>query len=265
MILMTLMTRLLSRQNQPISLNLRDRRTLKKPAKYRDYKMDYFRRENKANVAMIEEFEDISVSDVLKNENWHKAMSEEFNSLTKMKSWDLVKPSEQMQPLTCRWILRQKQDGRLKARLVARGFVQKEGIDYSETFNPVAHYVSIRLILSLAASNKMKLMTFDVKTAFLHGKLKEDIFMYQPEGFNDGTGRVCKLNKSIYGLKQAPKIWNKEFSKFLKSLGLDNTDDDPCIYYDKDRSVILSLFVDNGLVAGTNEDDMINILNRLNQ
>lgn len=94
-------------------------------------------------------------------------MSEKFSSLTKMKTWDLVKPSEQVQTLTCRWILRQKQDGRLKARLVAIGFEQKEGIDYSETFSLVAHYMSIRLILSLAALNKMKLMTFDVKTAFL--------------------------------------------------------------------------------------------------
>lgn len=89
--------------------------------------------------------------------------------------------------------------------------------------------------------------------------------MYQFEGFNDGTGRVCKLNKSLYGLKQAPKNWNKEFSKFLKSLGFDNTDDDPCIYYNKDRSVILALFVDDGLVAGANENDMIKILDRLNQ
>jgi len=109
-----------------------------------------------------------------------------------MKTWDLVKAPDKAQPLTCRWILRQKQDDRLKARLVARGFEQKEGIDYSETFSPVVRHVSIRLILSLAASNKMKLMTFDVKTAFLHGELKEEIFMYQPEGFNDGTGRVCK-------------------------------------------------------------------------
>lgn len=147
---------------------------------------------------------------------------------------------------------------------MARGFEQKEGVDYSETFSPVARHVSVRLIFSLAASNKMKLMTFDVKTAFLHGDLIETIFMHQPDGFDDGTGRVCKLNKSIYGLKQAPKNWNKNFSKVLISLGFDNTDDDPCVYYNKDRSILLALFVD-GLIAGKNEANMIKILNKLNE
>lgn len=124
--------------------------------------------------------------------------------------------------------------------------------------------MSIRLILRLAASNKMKLMTFDLKTAFLHGILKERIFMYQPEGFNDGTKRVCKLEKSIYGLKQAPKIWNDKFSNFLKSFGFHNTDDDPCVYYNERRDIIITLFVDDGLIAGKNEEKMMEILNKLN-
>lgn len=138
--------------------------------------MNYPCRHNSANVAMIERFEDISVPGALKNEKWRKAMTEEFDSLIKMKTWKLVEPPKQVQPLTCRWIQRQKEDGRLKAKLVARGFEQKEGVDYSEIFSPVVHDVSIRLILSLAASNRMKLMTFEVKTAFLHGNLKEDLY-----------------------------------------------------------------------------------------
>lgn len=254
-----------SDDNQPAQINLRNRRTLKAPARFKDYVMGYRREENYANVAMIGEIEDISLSEALNDEKWRKAMNEEFESLIKMKTWNLVEAPEDVQPLTCRWILRQKQDGRFKARLVARGFEQKEGIDYSETFSPVARHVSIRLILSLAASMKMKLMTFDVKTAFLHGDLKEDIYMYQPEGFDDGTGHVCKLNKSIYGLKQAPKNWNEKFSKFLKSLGFENTDDDPCVYYNEDRSMIIALFVDDGLIAGTNTDEMIQVLEKLNR
>ncbi|XP_024872522.1 uncharacterized protein LOC112455059 [Temnothorax curvispinosus] len=188
--LMTLMFPLTHQIEISLYSNLRDRRNLKPPAKFGDYILGYFRGGNSANVAMIGEVEDISVSDALKDENWRKAMSEELSSLIKIKTWDLVKHSKQVQLLTCRWILRRKQDGRFKARLVARGFEQKEGIDYSETFNPVAHHVSIRLIFSLAASDKMKLMTFDIKTAFLYGNLKEEIFMHQPEGFNDGTGRI---------------------------------------------------------------------------
>ncbi|KAK9701256.1 Reverse transcriptase (RNA-dependent DNA polymerase) [Popillia japonica] len=106
--------------------------------------------------------------------------------------------------------------------------------------------------------------------------------MYQPEGYNDNTGRVCKLNKSLYGLKQAPKNWNDKFSTFLKTLGLENTDDDPCIYstflktlglentdddpciyYSQDRRIIIALFVDDGLVVGKNVKDMLQILNQL--
>ena len=140
-----------------------------------------------------------------------------------------------------------------KPDLLPEAFEQEKEINYSETFSPVASYASIRLILSFAASNRMRLMTFDVRTAFLHGDLQEEIYMYQPEGFDDGTGRVCKLNKSIYGLKQAPKNWNEKFSKYLKSVGFDDTDDDPCVYYNNDKSMIITLFVDDGLVAGKNE------------
>lgn len=251
-------------ENNSTRRNLRDRHTLKKPERLNDYVFDnYF--ENESNVAMIGEVEDIPVSEALKNEKWRKAMTEEFKSLTKMKTWDLVKAPDYIKPLTCRWILRQKNDGRYKARLVARGFEQKEGIDYNDTFSPVVRYVSIRLILSFAASSNMKLMTFDVKTAFLYGDLQEEIFMYQPEGFQNGTSDVCKLNKSLYGLKQAPKNWNDKIMKFLKTLGLENTDDDPCVYYNQDRSMILALFVDDGLIAGKNNEDMTKVLKRLNR
>lgn len=88
--------------------------------------------------------------------------------------------------------------------MVVRGFEQKEGQDYFEIFSPVARHVSIRFILNIAASENMKIISFDVKTAFLHGDLKETIFMNQPEGFEDGTGRICLLTKSLYGLKQYP-------------------------------------------------------------
>lgn len=108
-------------------------------------------------------------------------------------------------------------------------------------------------------------MTFDVKTAFLHGELKEEIFVRQPEGFDDGTRRVCKLNKSLYGLKQAPKNWNEKFSKYLNLLGFDCTDDDPCMYYNQDRSMIIALFVDDGLMAGKNKQTMIETLEKLNR
>lgn len=199
------------------------------------------------------------------NAYWKDAKDEEMNSLIAMNTWDLVELPNSVKPLTCKWVLKQKEDGRLKARLVIRGFEQTEGIDYFDTFSPVAQYTSIRLILSHAASSDMDIITFDVKTAFLHGHLDEDIYMYQPVGYNDNTGRVCKLKKSIYGLKQAPRNWNEKFSSYLKSIGFDNTNDDPCIYYNQDRSTILALFVDDGLIVGKNKEEIIKVLELLKE
>lgn len=240
--------------------NLRDRRNLRKPAKFADYKLS-----SDEDTVLIGEVNDIPVDEALKDKQWHKAMTEEFESLTNMQTWKLVELPENVKPLSCRWILREKQDGRLKARLVARGYQQTKGIDYTEIFSPVARHASIRLVLSIVASKKMKLKTFDVKTAFLYGELEEEIYMTQPEGFHDGTDRICKLSKSIYGLKQAPKNWNKKVSSFLKTLNFKNTDDDPCIYYNKNRSMLMVLFVDDGLIAGTNEEDILNILKKINR
>ncbi|XP_076298344.1 uncharacterized protein LOC143217692 [Lasioglossum baleicum] len=244
---------------------LHNRQTLKTPARFLDYLWSRPCGENHADVAMVGEVEDISTSEALKDKNWREAMSDEFESLTAMKTWELVEPPCHTKPLTCRWVLRRKHDGRFKARLVVRGFQQEEGINYFETFSPVARYASIRLILSLAASAKMKLITFDVRTAFLYGDLEEEIFMHQPEAFKDGTNRVCRLRKSLYGLKQAPKNWNAKFSKSLQALEFSNTDDDPCIYYNKDRSTVIALFVDDGLVAGTNKENILQTLDRLNK
>lgn len=162
--------------------------------------------------------------------------------------------------MTCRWVLTEKPNGKLKARLVARGFEQQKGIDYDGTFSPVASYASIRLILSHVASEKWKLISFNVKTAFLYAKLKEVIHMVQPEGFGDGSGNVCLLFKAIYGLKQAPKEWNKEITGSFEEIGLESSDDDPSVFYNKDKTIIVALFVDDGLVAGKDEKEIFDLL-----
>lgn len=245
---------------------LRDRRTLQPPPRLRDCVLDSCRGGKSAKVAMIGETEDIPVSEALRDEKWRRAMQEEYDSLMEMKTWKLVDCPEGAKPITCRWVLREKADGRFKARLVARGFEQKEGVDYTETFSPVARHASIRLLLSHAASEKMKLVSFDVKTAFLYGNLEQDIYMHQPEGFDDGTRKVCKLNKSLYGLKQAPRMWNERVTThFEKKIGLINTDDDPCIYYNKDKSIMLSLFVDDGLVVGKDEEEIYKLLDEISK
>ena len=148
---------------------------------------------------------------------------------------------------------------RFKARLCARGFMQQHGIDYNETFAPVVRYDSLRVFLASVAVNDLELTQFDVQTAFLYGDLEEDIFMEVPEGLSVKAEQsvsarknlVCKLSKSLYGLKQSPRCWNSKFCAFLRRFNLKESDADKCIFVGSvdGISVYLALFVDDGLIA----------------
>lgn len=151
---------------------------------------------------------------------------DEINALLKNNTWTLVPASPSQNPVGCKWIFRVKRhpDGsieRHKARLVAKGFHQQQGIDYDETFSHVIKPATIRTVLCIAVSRGWSLRQLDVKNAFLHGFLNEDIYMIQPPGFIDPTKptHVCKLNKSLYGLKQAPRAWFHRMTSFLLSVG----------------------------------------------
>lgn len=145
----------------------------------------------------------------LNSKQWNTAMKEELSSLEENSTWTLVELPADRKPISNRWVYRIKRrvDGeidRYKARLVVRGFSQKKDIDYNESFSHVARFDTIRAMLSVSANEHLELAQFDVQTAFLNGILEEDIYMAQPEGFKDETNRVCKLDKSLYGLKQPP-------------------------------------------------------------
>ena len=148
---------------------------------------------------------------------WELAMKDEMKSLEKNKTWLLTKLPSVKKALHNQWVFRVKDehDGtkRYKAKLVVKGFQQKEGIDFNEIFSPVVKMTTIRLVLSIVAAENLHLEQLDVKTAFLHGDLDEDIYMTQPEGFQikGKENLVCKLKKSLYGLKQAP-CDNRQFS-----------------------------------------------------
>ena len=119
-----------------------------------------------------------------------------------------------------------------KARLVAQGFGQKAGIDFFDTYSPVVHITTIRVLLALASIHKLFIHQMDVKTAFLHGDLDEEIYMNQPEGFSvpGQEHKVCKLVKSFYGLKQAPKQWHEKFDSIILSYGFYINESDNCLY-----------------------------------
>ncbi|GBN48468.1 Retrovirus-related Pol polyprotein from transposon TNT 1-94 [Araneus ventricosus] len=195
-------------------------------------------------------------------------MKEEMDSLEANNTWELVNLPQDRKAIGSRWVYKIKKnaDGtvqRFKARLVAKGYSQKVGVDFNETFNPVVRWDTIRTIFSVAAYKKLKLVQFDVKTAFFYGDLQEDIYMHQPQGFEDGTGQVCKLLKSIYGLKQAPRVWNERFKSFAMKCGLKQSNSDPCLFLNDEKSIYLIVYVDDGIISSVDEQAVKQFLEKL--
>jgi hypothetical protein len=164
---------------------------------------------------------------------WKEAIDKEVKSICDNGTFELVKHHGSV--IGCSWLfkIKYKQDGTIekyKARIVAQGFSQRYGVDFQETYAPVAKLKSIRTILALAALNQLILHQMDVETAFLNGTLIENVYMKPPEGFGNQQGMVCKLLKTLYGLKQSPREWNTELDTYLKSQGYSPTEADCCIY-----------------------------------
>ncbi|GJS00640.1 zinc finger, CCHC-type containing protein [Tanacetum coccineum] len=179
---------------------------------------------------------------------------------------EIPEPRKGCKPFGCKWIFKRKMkvDGtidKFKARLVIQGFRQKEGIDYFDTYSPVARITAIRLLLALAAIHNLVIHQMDVKTTFLNGDLEEEVYMKQPEGFvmPGNKHKVCKLVKLLYGLKQAPKQWHQKFDEVVLSSGFLLNQSDKCVYskFDgSDKSVIICLYVDNMLIFGTDQNQV---------
>ena len=191
-------------------------------------------------------------------EKWHQAIKEELDSHTYNKTWTIEPKPTGKNIVDCRWVftIKHNESGkpiRYKARLVARGFSQKYLTDYDETFAPVARISSFRLVLSISNQFGLKVHHMDVKTAFLNGILKEEIYMVIPQGLSHGSDKVCKLNKAIYGLKQAARCWFEVFDRTLKQIGFTNSTADRCIYIlDKGnilKNIYLLLYVDDLVIA----------------
>jgi hypothetical protein len=195
----------------------------------------------------------------LDSEKWQVAMRSEIDSMGENQVWNLVDPPDGVRPIECKWIYKNKKDmdGNVniyKARLVAKGFRQVQGVDYDETFSPVAMLKFIRIILAIATYFDYEIWQMDVKTAFLNGNLDEDMYMIQPEGFVDSinAGKICKLQKSIYGLKQVSWSWNIRFDEVVKGFGFHQNEEEACVYKKGSGSVIvfLILYVDDILLIG---------------
>lgn len=184
---------------------------------------------------------------------WNPGIESEHASLLKCQTWKLIDYKKGMKVLPSKYVFKIKEN-KPKVRLVALGCRQVSGIDYNETYAPVVTMTTIRSVLAIVACNNLELEQMDVKTAFLNGDLEEDVFMAVPEGLRSKwtENKVCKLQKSIYGLKQSPRQWYAKMHEFLLNLKFASSRNDPCLYvrHLSSKILIIALYVDDLLIAG---------------
>lgn len=245
----------------------RVRREIVKPSRFTDESEVAFAL---SVAAVIDAEEPRNFEEAMRSKDWKKwsaGMDDEMSSLEKNKTWALTDLPKDKKAIGCKWIYKWKpgipgvEEPRHKSRLVAKGYSQQEGIDYQEIFSPVVKHVSIRLMLSIVVDRDLEMEQLDVKTAFLHGVIDEDIYMEQPEGYvvKGQEGKVCKLLKSLYGLKQAPRQWNKCFDQVMIKHGFVKSEYDLCVYLKKlsyCEYVYLLIYVDDMLLVAKSMDDI---------
>ena len=200
---------------------------------------------------------------------WKSAMDKEMGSLDAAGTWEETLLPTSRKTIKCRWVYRikHKADGSIdkyKARLVAKGFTQKYGIDYQETFSPVAKLKSIRSIIAIAASKGWTIKQGDVPTAFLNSDVKEEVYMDLPEGYSSKSISVARLRKALYGLKQAPREWYLLLRKFVLEQGFIQSKVDTCIYILKTATnhILCGIYVDDIIVTGVNFDEFCSSLEK---
>ncbi|KAL7291816.1 hypothetical protein TKK_0014597 [Trichogramma kaykai] len=245
---------------------LRDRSTIKKP---RIFDAHY-----------VEECEPVDYQDAISysnSKNWKIAIQDELKSHQDNHTWDVVDRPKDMNDnalLDTKWVFKLQLDSggnvkRYKARLCSRGFKQRQGIDYEETYAPVVKYESLRVLFAIAAQYDLEMVQFDVKTAFLYEKLEKDIYIKVPPGLSTeyNNNKVCKLIKALYGLKQASRCWNKTFNEFLNKYGFIKCSSEWSVYRcRKSNSIlILALFMDDGMIFGSVESEIQDVVKAMNE
>ncbi len=195
-------------------------------------------------------------------------MQEEYDSLMANNTWTLVTLPVGRKPIFCKWVFKIKQgtNGEVecyKARLVATSFTQTNKVDYNETFAPISKFTSIRYILALSAFKDMEIHQMNVKTAFFNSEFEKEICIQQPQGFvhQGGEHLVCKLHKSLYGLKQSPRAWNQKLDVFLKSIEFMNNEADPNVYVAQvgDVKFFIVVYVDDLILVCNDQNKLLQI------
>jgi hypothetical protein len=193
---------------------------------------------------------------------WRATMQSEMDLVEKNHTWELADLPRGHSAITLKSVFKLKRDEasaivKHKARLVARGFVQREGIDFDDTFAPVARMESVRLLFALAAQKDWRVHHMDVKSAFLNGNLKEEVYVHQLQGFAilDKEGKVLRLRKALYGLRQAPMAWNANLDSTLKGMGFGQSPHEAAIYQrgNGGNALLVGVYVDDLVITGTKD------------
>lgn len=218
-----------------------------------------------------------SVSEALSSPDsifWKSAIEEELQSFEENQVWELVETERDVTVVDSRWVFKRKSsaDGEVKyrARLVAKGFTQKYGIDYNETFSPVVRYSTLRILFALTVKLNLDIRHLDIKTAFLNGNLSEKVFMKIPEGFicsESDKCKVLKLNKAIYGLKQSAKCWNDRINSVLLELGYTKSQYESCLFSKKVENsfIVITLYVDDFFIFSNDVMETNNLKDELSK
>lgn len=190
------------------------------------------------------------------SKSWKKAMNKEIDCLNKNKTWKLVENVKNKKVLDVKWVYTIKSDNTYKARLVVRGFQQTDEID--DIYSPVAKMQTLKCLFSYCCQMGLCIEQMDMETAFLNGKVSSEVYIKQPQGYEDSTNRVCKLIKALYGLKESPRAWYECLDKFLINLGFERNNIDNCLYVVKNENDTnyLLIYVDDLLICGKNQNEI---------
>lgn len=230
---------------------------------------DYFSGEGlsnedtEANMALITNTDPVCYEEAMKDEKWKHAMDLEMQSIQKNGTWSLTDLPKGSKRIGVKWVYKTKLNElgeveKYKARLVAKGYAQVQGVDYEEIYAPVARMDTVRMILALAAQNSWNVFQLDVKSAFLHRELTEDVYVEQPRGYEvkNKEHKVYKLNKALYGLKQAPRAWFSRIESYFLKEGFEKSDSEQTLFTKvskQGKHLIISLYVDDLIYTGDDE------------
>lgn len=217
----------------------------------------------KKTFSLLSKIEPKNVIEASKDEHWVKAMEEELEQIEKNKTWELVPRPTNKSVIGTKWVFRNKlnEEGQVirnKARLVCKGYSQVEGVDFEETFAPVARLEAIRMFLALAVYKNFKVYHMDVKSAFLNGNIEEEVYIEQPDGIQicEDPNMVCKLKKALYGLKQAPRAWYSRLDTYLHQQGFKKGTVDSNLYVktQNDNQIVVVVYVDDIILGGCKDE-----------